>query len=87
MARQLGSTDAEISAVLGGDFASFDAAWSAALAAGSEMTNGGGRLESATYDRLASHWSPAQIVEIISVAAAFGLFNRFANALEIPPTR
>ena len=86
MSRQLGSTDAEIDAVLAGDFTAFDPSWSAALAAANEMTNARGTIGAATYERLAAHWSAAEIVEIVSVAAAFAMFNRFANALEIPPT-
>ena len=39
------------------------------------------------WTALSAHWSPPQIVEITAVIALFALFNRFANALEIPPTR
>jgi AhpD family alkylhydroperoxidase len=35
---------------------------------------------------LAGHWTAPQIVEITSVATAFSLFNRFADALNIPIT-
>ena len=36
---------------------------------------------------LRSHWDSAQIVEITAVIGLFNYFNRFAIALEIPPTR
>ena len=86
MSRQLGSTDAEVAAVLEGDFTAFAPAWAAALVTASDMTTDGGRVGGETYERLVAHWSAAEIVEIVSVAAAFAMFNRFANALEIPPT-
>ena len=41
---------------------------------------------SATFAALAEHWTAPQIVEITSVATAFSLFNRFADALNIPIT-
>lgn len=51
------------------------------------MTPSRGRPGDATFARLAGYWSQAQIVEIASVIALFNYFNRFAEALDIPPTR
>jgi alkylhydroperoxidase family enzyme len=51
------------------------------------MTTDGGRLGAETYTALAADWSPAQIVEIVAVIGLFNYFNRFANALQIPPTK
>lgn len=87
MARRLGSSDDEIAAVLAGDFTGFEPAWAAALSVADGMTVAAGVVDPGTWSRLAAHWQPEQMVEIVSVAAAFALFNRFANALEIPPTR
>jgi alkylhydroperoxidase family enzyme len=87
LARRLGSTEGEIEAVLAGRFDGFAPAWSAALRAADRITSGDGRLERQDWSELTDHWQPAEIVEIVAVAAAFNLFNRFANALEIPPTR
>ena len=51
------------------------------------MTPSRGRPREAAWRALAGHWSESQIVELVSVAALFNYFNRFAEALEIPPTR
>jgi len=51
------------------------------------MTPTPGRVPPEVFATLERHWSPAQIVEITSVICIFNFFNRFANALEIPPTR
>jgi alkylhydroperoxidase family enzyme len=51
------------------------------------MTPTPGKVSARDYEALERHWSPAQIVEITSVICIFNFFNRFANALDIPPTR
>lgn len=51
------------------------------------MTPTPGVVPPETYAALEQYWSPAQIVEITSVIAIFNFFNRFANALDIPPTK
>jgi alkylhydroperoxidase family enzyme len=51
------------------------------------MTPTPGVVPPETYHTLEQHWSPAQIVEITSVIGNFNFFNRFANALDIPPTK
>ena len=51
------------------------------------MTPTPGRVSPEIFATLERQWSPAQIVEITSVICLFNFFNRFANALEIPPTR
>lgn len=87
MARRLGATDEQIRSLGGGDVSSFEPAWRAPLRAAEEMTTGGGRLSEATYQALAAAWTEAQIVEIVAVIGLFNYFNRFANALQIPPTK
>ena len=87
MARRLGATDAQIRALAANDVSPFDSTWRAPLRAAAEMTTGGGRLGVETYAALATDWSPAQIVEIVAVVGLFNYFNRFANALQIPPTK
>ncbi|HVX38008.1 MAG TPA: hypothetical protein VHB25_00450 [Gemmatimonadaceae bacterium] len=87
MARRLGATDAEIAALARGDVSGFPDDWQAPFLAAEEITRHGGRLSAETYARLAGAWSEAQIVEIVAVIGVFNYFNRFANALEIPPTR
>lgn len=46
-----------------------------------------GLVPPSSYAALEQHWSAAQIVEITSVICIFNFFNRFANALDIPPTK
>lgn len=38
------------------------------------------------HEELARHWTPSEIVEIAAVAGLFDYFNRFNNALQVPPT-
>ena len=65
----------------------FGPAWRAALSAAEAMTSDTGRIPEESFHELATHWSPEQIVEIVAVVGLFNYFNRFANALDIPPTR
>ena len=51
------------------------------------MTPTAARVNEERFAELARHWSPSQIVELTAVATLFAYFNRFANALEIEPTR
>ena len=87
MARRLGGTDDQLSALARGDTSPFGPDWAAALAFAADMTPTGGVVGGDAYAALSRHWSPAQIVEITAVAALFNYFNRFAIALEIPVTR
>jgi alkylhydroperoxidase family enzyme len=65
----------------------FDAAWRSAFGYADAMTPTPGVVAPEIYAALEAHWSPAQIVEITAVIGLFNLFNRFANALDIPVTR
>jgi uncharacterized peroxidase-related enzyme len=87
LAKRLGATQAQIDAVGAGDLSDFAARWQAPLAVAAAMTADRGRVDDALYARLDADWTPAQIIEILSVIGAFNYFNRFANALCIPPTR
>jgi alkylhydroperoxidase family enzyme len=87
LARRLGATDAQIRSLGEGDVSSFEPAWRAPLRVAAEMTSGGGRLANETYQALSADWTAAQIVEIVAVIGLFNYFNRFANALQIPPTK
>ena len=64
-----------------------EAPWAAALRVAESMTTHGGDVPSDSYAALEAHWNPGQIIEIISVIGLFNYFNRFAIALDIPPTR
>lgn len=38
------------------------------------------------FARLEGHWSQGEVVEIAAVAGLFNYFNKFNNALCVPPT-
>jgi alkylhydroperoxidase family enzyme len=87
LARRLGASDEQLAALATGHVSSFEPAWSAALTYAAHMTPTGATVSGDAYAALASHWEPAQIIEITAVAALFNYFNRFAIALEVPVTR
>ncbi|MDQ3950424.1 MAG: hypothetical protein M3282_08755 [Gemmatimonadota bacterium] len=87
MARRLGASDEQLAALTTGDVSGFEPAWGAALTYAAHMTPTGATVSGDAYAALASHWEPAQIIEITAVAALFNYFNRFAIALEVPVTR
>ena len=86
MSRRLGGTEPQLDAVARAEYAVFEAPWRAAMRFADAMTPTPGIVAQPVYDDLASHWSPAQIVEITAVIAMFNFFNRFAHALAIPVT-
>lgn len=69
------------------DLTAFEESWASAIRVATIMTTDRGDIPTRAYQALASHWSPAQIVEIIAVIGLFNYFNRFAIALDIPPTK
>ena len=87
MARRLGATDAQLDAVARAEYAGLEPSWRSAMRYADEMTPTPGIVSDEAFADLASHWAPAQIVEITSVVCMFAFFNRFAHALAIPVTR
>jgi alkylhydroperoxidase family enzyme len=87
LARRLGATNTQIEQLARGDLTSFDESWTAALRAAESMTSHGGHVASDSYAVLEARWSAGQIVEILAVIGLFNYFNRFAVALDIPPTK
>lgn len=83
----MGGTDEQLDGVARGVYDAFDEPWRSALRYADVMTPTPGIVSREVYDDLASHWSPAQIVEITAVIAMFNFFNRFAHALDIPITK
>lgn len=69
------------------DYSPLEPEWQAALRYADAMTPTGSSPDRDMFERLASHWNTAQVVEITAVIGLFNYFNRFANALDIPPTR
>lgn len=50
------------------------------------MTVGSGRVSEELHREVRDRWTEDQVVEIAAVAGIFNYFNRFNNALEVPPT-
>jgi alkylhydroperoxidase family enzyme len=87
LARRLGATDEQIGRLAHGDLVGMEESWAAACRVAESMTTRGGRISTAEYEALAAHWNQGEIVEIVAVVGLFNYFNRFANALDIPPTK
>ena len=87
MARRLGATPEQIAALARGDFSGFEESWAVALRVSETMTSDRGEIPPALYSDLERHWSTSEIVEIVAVISLFNYFNRFAIALDIPPTK
>ena len=87
MARRLGASDEQIARLTHDDFTGVEEGWVAAFRVAESMTQLGCRVSAAEFAALESHWNPGQIVEIIAVIGLFNYFNRFAIALDIPPTK
>jgi alkylhydroperoxidase family enzyme len=87
LSRRLGGTEEQLDAVARGEYDVFDEPWRSAMRYADMMTPTPGIVSDDVYASLASHWTPAQLVEITAVIALFNFFNRFAHALEVPITK
>lgn len=58
----------------------------AALAFAEAMSRRSKEVPEEVHEELARHWTPSEVVEIAAVAGLFDYFNRFNNALQVPPT-
>jgi len=87
LARRLGATAEQIAALARADLTGFDDAWAVALRVAETMTSDRGEIPAPTYADLTRHWSAGEIIEIVAVIGLFNYFNRFAIALDIPPTK
>ena len=86
MARRLGATNEQLTDVEHGRYDAFEPGWRAALAFADDMTRTALPPDAAAFAKLSEYWSPSQVVEIVAVIGLFNYFNRFAEALTIPPT-
>ena len=87
MARRLGATDDMLTGIAAADYTALEAPWRSALTYADEMTPTTSIPSAEIFADVRRHWSDAQIVEITAVIGLFNYFNRFAIALDIPPTR
>lgn len=58
----------------------------AALAFAEALTLRSGEVPPDVREAMERRWTPSEIVEIAAVAGLFNYFNRFNNALCVPPT-
>ena len=86
LARAAGATDADLRAVEDQGGAPFPEPERAALLVADAVAAVGGRVPDALYARARRSWSETAMVEVVAMAAAFALFNRLANALEVEVT-
>ena len=86
MARRLGATSERLADVEHARYDAFEPGWRAALSFADAMTRTALPPDAASFTELSDHWSPSQVVEIVAVIGLFNYFNRFAEALTIPPT-
>jgi len=86
LARRLGATPERLADVERGRYDAFEPGWASALAFADAMTRTAQPPDAAAFRDLSGHWSPSQVVEIVAVIGLFNYFNRFAEALTIPPT-
>lgn len=65
----------------------FTDAEKAALAYAEVLTLDAGSIPEDLFERLKSHYSEGEILEITAMAGLFNYFNRVAEALQIEPTK
>ena len=87
MARRLGATPEQIAALARADLTGFEPSWAVALRVADTMTRDRGEIPTSLYAELERHWRAGEIIEIVAVISLFNYFNRFAIALDIPPTK
>ena len=87
MARRLGATDATLDEIAVAEYRNLEPAWASAMRYADAMTPTASVPSDSVYAEVREHWDNAQVVELTAVIGLFNYFNRFANALEIPPTR
>ena len=86
MARRLGATPERLADVERGSYDAFEPGWRSAFVFADAMTRTAQPPDAQAFTDLSAHWSSSQMVEIVAVIGLFNYFNRFAEALTIPPT-
>jgi alkylhydroperoxidase family enzyme len=87
LAKQYGASDEKVEALLSFESSPlFSEPEKVALRVAEQTRDSGLGLDGALYEDLARHYHTVQILEIIAVCTAFQFFNRFVDALRIPPT-
>ena len=88
LARQLGVSEELLDALYHIDTHRhlFSARELAALHYAEIVTTSAREVDEQLWDELQMHFNDGELVEITSVIALFNFFNRFADALQIPPS-
>ncbi len=89
LAKQLGVTEELLDALYHIDEHSqlFTARELAALRLAEIMTTSARDVDEALWDELQAHFDDGEIVEIATVIGLFNFFNRYADALQLYPTK
>ena len=87
LARAAGATEDDLLAVHDPGCGELAVPEKAALRLADAVAAPGGRVPDDLWTEVRAHWSETAALEITTVAAAFSLFNRLANALQVEPTR
>jgi alkylhydroperoxidase family enzyme len=87
LARRLGATEAEMTALEKGDLSVFGARERAALEFAETLTRDSNSVSDELFAGLRRHFDEGEIVEIAAVAGLFNYFNHFNNALQVEPTK
>ncbi len=86
MARREGWDEATLRDLAEFERLEMDEAAKAALRFAEQMTRASDALDDAVFAGLRRHFDEPAVVEIAAVIGMFNYFNRFNNALQIPPT-
>ncbi len=83
----LGMSQAQLDAVLDDEPQGFEPRQQAVIAYAKTVSQNVHGLRAADFDRLSSYFDEAQLVELTWRVAFMNAFNRFNDALQIPPER
>jgi uncharacterized peroxidase-related enzyme len=84
--KRLGWSDAQLDALRNASSAGFTDAEKAAIHLAEVMTLDAHTYSDADFQRLRSHYSEGEVVELMAAIGLFNYFNRFNDLLEMEPT-
>ncbi|MBK8229335.1 MAG: carboxymuconolactone decarboxylase family protein [Candidatus Eisenbacteria bacterium] len=87
LAAKAGATESEIAAARDGRYESFAPRDRVALEYAATLTRDSNGVTDQQWGALQEHFSEEAIIELSTAAGLFNYFNRFNNALRMPPTR
>ncbi len=87
MAKRTGVTQEQLEALIDFESGPFDESEKAALRYGLQVTRDANAVSDELFADLSRHFDEGEIVEITCVVGIFAYFNRFNEALRVPPTQ